>query len=520
MIATKLARHATRGLHATRGQWQKLHFGRFTQQEYDEAARVVRGQIEQLERQIKGDGRARLAKMETIPARASAGDSAAGGAAPATATGPGKPSSLHDIFVEAIRTTGPLLLSAYMRQCLTHPDYGYYTTRDPLDARTGDFITSPEILLVFGEMVGVWLFSVWSSQGRPRRIQVVEFGPGRGTLVHDVMHTFTRLCGGLGLQVEATVVLIEASRVLRREQRRLLCGGGGGDREDVTEGTTKWGHAVRWVDTEREVVDSPPVANYVVAHEFFDALPIKAFEHQEGGWRELLVEHTASAEAAPEAVPEAAAPEPAAPEASGSAPETSPAATSTAAMACAFHLTVSPRETPACAIPKNNPRLAAAPVGARVEVCPDAEVYMARMARLVHADAGAVLVIDYGALAVPDNTLRGIHQHRFVSPFYRPGDVDLSADVDFGSLASVARLAGRVVCGPVEQGDWLHEVGIGHRVDQIIRRASSEDEQDRVYQLYQRLTARDAMGGVYKVMAVLPAAGEVPVGFAGGDAST
>src|ERR1700733_2022278 len=85
-----------------------------------------------------------------------------------------------------IAIAGPMPLSEYMRLCLTHPQYGYYINRDPLGAG-GDFITSPEISQMFGELIGIWMASVWQQMGAPENVRVIELGPGRGTLMHDAL---------------------------------------------------------------------------------------------------------------------------------------------------------------------------------------------------------------------------------------------------------------------------------------------------------------------------------------------
>ena len=254
---------------------EKLHFGRFTQEEYDEAAKVVKKQVENLERQIVGENnpRSKIGSTPTIPA---------------SPTGVKKSiSSLTDILEQSILTTGPISLSAYMRQCLTNPEYGYYTTRNPLDTLTGDFVTSPEISLVFGEMIGIWLYSTWVSQGKPKKVRVVEFGPGKGTLMFDVISCFQKLNKS---HAELSIVMIEASPVLKNEQSMLLC-----NRKisDLNNASTIWSNCtIEWAETEKDIIDDPSYSNYILAHEFFDALPIKAFQKvQDGTWREFLVEH-------------------------------------------------------------------------------------------------------------------------------------------------------------------------------------------------------------------------------------
>ena len=85
-----------------------------------------------------------------------------------------------------IETDGPISVADYMRLCLGHPQHGYYVTRDPLGAR-GDFITAPEVSQMFGELIGAWAAAVWQQMGAPREVSLVEFGPGRGTLMADAL---------------------------------------------------------------------------------------------------------------------------------------------------------------------------------------------------------------------------------------------------------------------------------------------------------------------------------------------
>ena len=85
-----------------------------------------------------------------------------------------------------IGVAGPMPIAEYMRLCLTHPQHGYYINRDPLGSG-GDFVTSPEISQMFGELIGLWMGSVWQQMGAPENVRIIELGPGRGTLMHDAL---------------------------------------------------------------------------------------------------------------------------------------------------------------------------------------------------------------------------------------------------------------------------------------------------------------------------------------------
>src|SRR5436305_13015754 len=76
----------------------------------------------------------------------------------------------------------------YMNQCLTHPEHGYYTsTESEIFGSKGDFVTSPEISSLFGEMIGLWIITEWIAWGRPTEWDMIELGPGKGTLMGDII---------------------------------------------------------------------------------------------------------------------------------------------------------------------------------------------------------------------------------------------------------------------------------------------------------------------------------------------
>ena len=171
------------------------------------------------------------------------------------------------LLAERIRDGGPISVADYMAECLLHPVYGYYTTREPFGA-AGDFTTAPEVSQMFGEMVGLLLAQTWMDQGARASFTLAELGPGRGTLMADILRA-TR--GVPGFHAAARVVLVEASPRLRAKQASTLAGSG----QDPL-----------WLTRIEDLPDQP---TFLVANEFLDALPIRQLVLSPEGWRERLV---------------------------------------------------------------------------------------------------------------------------------------------------------------------------------------------------------------------------------------
>ncbi|KAF1999634.1 DUF185-domain-containing protein [Amniculicola lignicola CBS 123094] len=469
---------------------------------------------------------------------------------------------LAKMLGEAITTTGPISVAAYMRQCLTAPEGGYYTRQttdgDQFGAK-GDFITSPEISQVFGEMVGLWLYTEWLAQGKKDKVQIIEVGPGRGTLMDDVLRTISNF-KSFGRSIEA-IYLVEASPHLRKQQAKLLCGTEELKQVDIGESAPcKYLPScdVNWCEDIRLIPKEATSTPLILAHEFFDALPIHIFQNVAGSnipasstimtptgpikpkhgpqapknqWHELVVSPTP-----PPDLPFQSEPEKTHTSTANPPPPD-------------FELTISKSPTPhSLYLPQTSPRykaLATTP-DAIIEISPESLSYISDFAVRIggpnttdtegkpHTPSGAALILDYGPLAtIPANTLRGIRHHAPCSPFITPGLVDLSADVDFLGLAEGAIKASPSVevHGPVEQAFFLNTMGIKERAERLIKAAGQgsgdaegKDEDETVKRLetgWKRLVDRGptGMGRIYKAMAIVPyvpgKGARRPVGFGG-----
>ena len=172
---------------------------------------------------------------------------------------------LGRLIARRIALTGPISIADFMAEALGHPRLGYYRRASPVGT-AGDFTTAPEISQMFGELIGVWLAERWLAMGRPAPVNLVELGPGRGSLMADALRA-TR--GVPGFHAALQLHLVETNAPLRAEQERALAG-----------------FKPVWHERFDDVPTGPLL---LIANEFFDALPVRQFEKSPEGWRERMV---------------------------------------------------------------------------------------------------------------------------------------------------------------------------------------------------------------------------------------
>jgi NADH dehydrogenase [ubiquinone] 1 alpha subcomplex assembly factor 7 len=158
-------------------------------------------------------------------------------------------------------------------------------------------------------------------------------------------------------------------------------------------------------------------------------------------------------------------------------------------------------------------RLAFDADGRITEDSPAREAAASALARQLGRHGGVALVIDYGhARSMPGDTLQAVKGHRYADPLVDPGEQDLTAHVDFATLAGAVEGTDVVISGPVAQGDWLVQLGIEQRAQSLI--ASNPDRRHDVERALNRLCGREGMGELFKVMAIRHRDWPAPAGFA------
>ena len=484
------------------------------------------------------------------------------------------------------------------------------TTKNDTNIIGGDFVTAPEVSHVFGECLGVW-FGIQAAQNNISEWQFLECGPGKASLMVDLLR-FTRSLSrqrqkttqhnfGDGCR---RVHFVETSPALRRQQRDALVDNFRHDfhfvfeeDEDDTKNAASTTTPVRsgagrqpeykkkprisvhWHSSledfrlwqQRTLQPDQLLPTFAVAQEFVDALPVYAFEKtKEGYWRERLVDVAlrddvaqdlleeeeqerknvqAKMEEKGEEVPPLSAAAAAAVDAT-----TPPSAMDLKQKKPRLRIVLAPEVTPPLRtllqtdaegrLPYDDP----APPGSIVEVCPEGILFAQDLATVLGTQGGAALMIDYGSARGSRDSLRGFSRHKQVHFLSRPGQVDITADVDFralqhavnvvqqqkhaklpasppaaaavenkksnGSSSSITdgvsgtspRLQTAHAHGPVTQGAFLVAMGLQERIVNLMERDEVTDEQaEDLYQAMVRLVSPEQMGERYKVLAITTA---------------
>ena len=365
-----------------------------------------------------------------------------------------QPAMLAEYLRRRIAAEGPLPLDEFMADALTHPDLGYYVTRDPLGVK-GDFITAPEVSQMFGELLGLWAAVQWRALGAPNPVRLVELGPGRGTLMADALHAARLVPGFLDA---VRVEFVEISPALRARQKETMA-------------TRAPGVSVAWHDWIGDVPDGPAI---VLANEFFDALPVRQFVRTPSGWRERLVDASADGR-----------------------------------LVFAYSDVGQPVVPPCW-----DDVLGDVVEDGVVEVSPATAAIAGLIGERLARFGGAALIVDYGhAQSAPGDTLQAVRAHERDEPLAAPGEADLTAHVDFAALAHAGARAGVRALGPVAQGAFLQRLGIDARAAMLMDKAAPDVARD-VKLAHHRLTSPEAMGTLFQVLAFIHPDMPEPPGFA------
>ncbi len=331
-----------------------------------------------------------------------------------------------------ISINGPLPLDQFMSVAIQH----YYATQQPFGEQ-GDFITSPEISQMFGEIIGIWLANKWSNMGAPP-FYLIEIGGGRGLMMADILRSIRNISSITEALLH--LFMVEQSPKLIVQQQHAL---------EKYQAKTSWHLTLLEVESllQEKYVEGEP-ALFIINNEFFDALPMKQYIRDHQGAREVCV-------------------------------------------GIAEGELVFAHSSP---LPGDFPLLE----GQVLEVSPQRINYAGRIATVLKRySKHAGLIVDYGyTVRLYVNTLQAIHKHQHVDVLQTAGQADITSLVDFTSLIEVMTRHGIVSkCWP--QREFLQHYGINIRAQQLIKNGAAPSV---ILQQLERLTSPEAMGLLFKVL--------------------
>ena len=360
-------------------------------------------------------------------------------------------------LVEFIKTTimanGPMSFASFMKRVLQCETFGYYKNKQAV-GKEGDFITAPEITQLFGEMIGVWCVSAWEAMGKPTAWQLIELGPGRGTLMADILRATKHVPE---FQSSMKICLVDINDTLITEQAHKI------DFKNLA-----------WYKNYNDI---PKNISIILSNEFFDALPVEQYVKKDDKWHINMVDVH---------------------------PETEDLYVT--------HFSI--KHTMQDYLQNTYAHIANNGV---LEICDEAEILMKTITQDIVAHGGAMLCVDYGYVDAKKerhaSTIQAIRNHEYAPIFKYIGETDISSHVNFTALSNTSTLQKGFVCGPITQREFLLNMGIDLRKDMLLKSASSEEAKATLLSSFERLTSPKQMGDLFKVMAVFGKKIEYKAGF-------
>ena len=421
-----------------------------------------------------------------------------------------EPTPLSIDLQSYIKMRGPISLHDYMTQCLNHPLYGYYQRKNVSKiGKEGDFITAPEISQLFGEIIAIWLVSTWQSMGCPSKIDIIEMGPGNGTLIADIVRISKRFPS---FHKALNIILIERSEDMRKLQlNKLSCRAMNPTDLKNIKWKTIEGISVEWINFLQETKSINP--SLIIGQEFLDVFPVHQFVYTKNGWREKLIDIDVD--------------------------PTTP---------YHFRTVLSNSTTPAtrAILGNNNIKYKSIELSGNLsdlldktdynkqtnnennesndnksndknsnndlielstkegdgfELSPSALAVCEDVAIRLQKLGGSSLFIDYGNNFTINDSIRAFKKHQQVNYLSTPGENDMTVDIDFSSCIKIAKRYNINCYNIITQKDFLLNMGIIDRLTKLLESENvSEEQANHLFQSFKVLIDENQMGTRFKVM--------------------
>ncbi len=343
---------------------------------------------------------------------------------------------IKDLIISEINKKGKINISQFMELC-QYGKNGYYIKKNPI-GRNYDFITSPEISQMFGEILGLFIINFWEKNIR-NKFNLIELGPGRGTLLNDLL----RVAYVNKNFINATnITLIEKNEELIKLQKKCL--------KNLNFDRVNWSKEFK--------ITKSNIPSIIYANEFFDCFPIRQFFKNEI-WFEKFINYNFYEKI--------------------------------------FNFTnVKVIQNK---ILKNLEKFENVKVA---ELSESRIIYFEKICKFVKKNKGVIIIIDYGYKNPPKNlSLQTLYNHKKTHLFENLGNQDITSHVNFDELMNIAKKSNLKIELYCNQKDFLISCGIKERKKKL-KLNKSKDTIKNLDSEYDRLTNKSKMGNIFKVLVV------------------
>ena len=338
-------------------------------------------------------------------------------------------------IINILKEKKSIPLDQFINIALYDKKFGYYMKKNPF-GKEGDFITSPIISNLFGEMLAIWCVAFWEHIGKPRKIFLVELGPGDGSLCKDLLKTFKQF---KNFYNSLEINLLEISDKLKTIQKVKINN-----------------RKVKWIKKIKEINYGPVI---FLGNEFFDALPIKQIYKK----KKLFFEKYVTLSNDNKKIR-------------------------------FLHKKANN------SLIKRIQNLNLISIGNTIEYPIEALKFLEAIAKKINEFDGGLLTFDYGDITKKNqNTLQSIKKHRYANLFLKPGHSDITSHVNFELFQEILKKHNLNVKKITTQNEFLKKIGILERANILSEKMTFKAKANMFYRLKKLLDYRE-MGNIFKVL--------------------
>ncbi len=342
----------------------------------------------------------------------------------------------------------PIPLDKFINLALYGNNFGYYIKKNPFGEK-GDFITSPLISKLFGEMIAIWCVSFWEYLGKPKKILVVELGPGDGSLCKDLINTFKNFTD---FYKSVEIKLLEISPKLKKIQKNKI--------KDKK---------VKWIKKINECDYGPII---FVGNEFFDSLPIKQIYRKKNSFFERYVSRDKKNNKIKFVFKKAKK-----------------------------------------SLIKNMKNLDLTRSNKIIEYPVNAIEYLKVISKKIKKYNGTLLTFDYGYIERKNkDTLQSVKNHKYSNIFSNISGADITHHINFKLFCDILSKNNMKVEKIVTQSEFLQKLGIIERANILSKKISFKDKANMFYRL-KKLLNYSEMGKLFKVLCAQKNGSKFSLGF-------